>query len=302
MTFCAQCKQDICKKGPPEGCCGASQLYGALMFSKSFDRSLIHVASEHGFVIDHLIECLEEFGINEADIETGSNSREKFFKITNPEVIDRIMSDYGYSGDEPNLRINRDNFMCEKCAYAFVAGCFLTGGTITTPNTGYHLEFSSHRRNLIADFSAFLSEQGFLPKETVRGYSKVLYFKDSAQIEDMLTFMGAQHSSFELMNTKIYKELVNRVNRRTNCESANIDKIVTSSARDREAIKYIFATAGEKHLSDELLEIAKLRLEQPELSLEELGASLKTKLTKSGSSHRLRKIRAEAQHLKELQK
>ena len=117
----------------------------------------------------------------------------------------------------------------------------------------------------------------------------------------MLTFMGAHNASLELMNTKIMKEIVNGVNRRTNCESANIDKIVASSARDREAIQYLLDRGGEDMLSEDLLAVARLRIENPELSLEQLGASLDPPLSKSGVNHRLRRLRAEAQQLKEQQ-
>ncbi len=299
MTFCAKCKQDICKKGAPEGCCALSRLYGALLFGKCLDKTLIHLGSEHPFVIDNVLECMTELGIREQDIELGSNARERFLKIKDPYVIDRIMSDFGYSGDELSLRLKEDNFLCDKCRGAFVAGCFLTGGTVTAPSSGYHLEFSSHRRNLVGDLKSFLESCGFAPKEAERGYSRILYFKDSGQIEDMLTFMGAHNSSLELMNEKIYRDIVNNVNRRTNCENANIDKLVSSSARDSELIRYVFETAGESYLPENLRETARLRLRQPELSLEELGAAMSEKLTKSGVSHRLRRIRREAQRLRE---
>ncbi len=298
MTFCAECKTDICKKGVPEGCCAVSRLYGALLFGKSFDKSLIRVSSEHPFVTEHIVDCLHELGVRDGDMTCGSNARERFIKISDRFVVDRILSDFGYSGDELSLRIKEDNFLCERCRGSFVAGCFLTGGTVTSPSSGYHLEFSSHRRNLIKDLKAFLEGCGFAPKEAERGYARILYFKDSAQIEDMLTFMGAQNASLELMNAKIYKDLVNSVNRRTNCENANIDKIVNSSARDGELISYIFETAGESYLPEGLREVARLRLERPELSLEELGLALDKKLTKSGVSHRLRRIRSEANSLR----
>lgn len=301
MTFCAECKQDICRREVPDGCCGAARLYGALLFAKSFDRHEIHIASEHAFVVDHLEECLVAFGIRPDTILRGQGARERWLRITDVDTIDRILSDLGYSGDELSLRLKGENLRCERCASAFAAGCFLTGGTVSTPSSGYHLEFSSHKRGLITDIAAFLAEQGFSPKETARGYSRVLYFKDSSQIEDMLTFMGAHNASLELMNTKIMKEIVNGVNRRTNCESANIDKIVASSVRDREAIQYLLDRGGEDMLSEDLLAVARLRIENPELSLEQLGASLDPPLSKSGVNHRLRRLRAEAQQLKEQQ-
>ncbi|MDO4566610.1 MAG: DNA-binding protein WhiA, partial [Oscillospiraceae bacterium] len=182
---------------------------------------------------------------------------------------------------------------------AFIAGAFLTGGTVTRPSSGYHLEFSTYKKNLCDDFEELLSETGYKPKRTSRGYLKVLYYKNSGVIEDILSFMGASSSAFELMNEKILKGIVNSVNRLTNCENANIDKTVNSAAQDIECIRLIKSRGGERQLSDELSELARLREENPELSMSELGALLNPPLTKSGVSHRLRKLRRLAAELRE---
>jgi len=215
-------------------------------------------------------------------------------------VIERLFTDFGYLGDEPNVRINEQNFLCENCAASFVAGCFLSAGNVTDPDKGYHLEFSSYRIRLLDDLMALLRRFDFDPRQTVRASARVLYFKNSSQIEDILTWMGAVRASLALMNTKIFKEINNTVNRRVNCESANIDKAIISASRDREAIETIYRLRGREYLPEELREIAVLRLRHPELTLTELGELLDLPLGKSGVSHRLRRIRSEAQALSEM--
>lgn len=298
MTFCAQAKTEITENSNRNGCCNAAHLYGMLLFAKIFSAARISVSSEHEFVVRHAESALNEFGIKSDMIISAKTTRGNSIQIIDKTTLDRIFFDFGYTGEEASIRIIKQNFLCDDCLAAFIAGCFLTGGNITAPDKGYHLEFSTHKFNLFSDLAEILTEAGFELRKTTRGYAKVLYFKNSTQIEDMLTYMGAVQASLELMNTKIYKDIVNTVNRRTNCENANIDKIINSASRDRKAIEYIFKTKGEVHLPDSLRDIARLRLDCPELSLSELGEMLDVPLTKSGVSHKLRRIRDEAERLK----
>lgn len=299
MSFCVQVKKEIAEISDRNGCCSFSHLYGMLLFAKVFSLSAISIASEHAFVVAHAKNALLEFGIQPELIHSSKSTRDHSIRITDKQVIDRIFFDFGYTGEEPNLRIVTQNFLCDSCFSAFIAGCFLTGGNITHPDKGYHLEFLSSKTNLLKDLSTLLIAADFLPRQTTRGYAKVLYFKNSAQIEDMLTVMGAVQSSLELMNTKIYKGIVNTVNRRTNCESANIDKIVNAAANDRADIEYIYKQKGKGNLPEDLRQVAQLRIDYPELPLGELGALLPTPLSKSGVSHRLRRLREHAAELRE---
>ena len=180
---------------------------------------------------------------------------------------------------------------------AFVAAAFLCCGTITNPQREYNLEFLSVRYNLILDFEALLMGHGFAPKHTRRQGSNVLYLKASEQIEDLLTLIGAPKSSLELMEVKIVKEVRNRVNRKTNCETANITKTVEAALEQIAAIRLIESSCGIQALDEDLRELARLRLENPDLSLRELGQALQTPISRSGVNHRLRRILMFAQEL-----
>ena len=128
------------------------------------------------------------------------------------------------------------------------------------------------------------------PKVITRSSNYVIYFKDSEAIEDILTVMGAVNSCLELMGVKMYKDVRNNVNRKLNFESANLDKTVYAAAKQVEAILHIKNTVGFSYLTEELREVAELRLENPEMSLRELGGSLREPISRSGVNHRLNKL------------
>ncbi len=298
MTFCAQCKQDITETSLDKSCCQTARLYGMLLFCKTFSHTQILLTSEHKFVVEHFVDLLVETGIQKSVLKRSHKTRDFCVQISDEKTIDRLYADFGYSGDELNLRIKTANLTCDECIGAFIAGCFLTGGTVTDPRKGYHLEFTTYRTNLLNDLFKLLGESGFEPRTASRGAGRIIYYKNSGMIEDLLTYMGAINASLSLMETKVEKDVKNRINRRVNCESANIDKTVEAALKDRAAIEYILTRKGERYLSGELLEIAKLRTENPELSMTDLGSMLDKKLTKSGVSHRLRRLRDEADKLR----
>jgi len=298
MTFCIKTKLEIASTEYAD-CCNASFIYGVLSFAKAFSKDRIVVSTANNEVLEFIKNSLLRFGIQNDKLTLSENSRSVSLSIFDNQVTDRLLSDFGYSGDEPNYRILEQNFLCDKCRAAFFAGCFLIGGNITEPSKNYHLEFTTHKYVFLRDFVGLLNSANFYPKDSKRkSLKRIVYFKDSSQIEDFLAYIGAQDAAMNVMNEKIYKDVINRVNRQTNCENANIDKIIRSSEEDRRRIEYIFSTSGKEHLPPELREIAVLRLANPELSLSELGKLTEPPLSKSGVNHRLNRIRSIAVQLK----
>ena len=151
-------------------------------------------------------------------------------------------------------------------------------------------EFGVSYMNLCKDLLALVGEVLPQPKSAVRRGSYIVYYKESENIEDMLTYIGAVLSSLEMMNIKIEKDIKNRVNRRMNCDNANMDKTLNASLSQVADIKYIFEQKSESFLPEELYQVAKLRLENPEMSLRELCESVEPPLSRSGMNHRLKKI------------
>ena len=135
-----------------------------------------------------------------------------------------------------------------------------------------------------------LLDAGFSPKETTRGGNSILYFKQSNLIEDFLTAIGAPVCAMGVMEAKVEKDLRNGVNRRVNCETANLTKVVDASMEQVAAIKKLQKQGRLKELPPKLRETAKLRLENPEATLQELAAMQTPPVSKSAMNHRMRKL------------
>lgn len=185
---------------------------------------------------------------------------------------------------------------------AFLRGVFVSCGSVTDPNKEYHLELVLPENDRTPALLDFIAEHGMSLKETTRGGSRskrvVLYAKESELIEDFLTYIGAANHSMEIMQVKIVKDFRNRVNRSVNCENANLDKTVAASNKSTADIEYIFSTMGADWLSPNLRETARLRVENPEMSLSELCGLFPEKISRSGLNHRLKKLSRLAEELR----
>ncbi len=173
---------------------------------------------------------------------------------------------------------------------AYIRGVLLGSGSISDPEKSYHLEFVTHHQAFSEAFKDLLNSYGLNAKVIVRKNHFVIYIKEGDQIVDVLNIVGAHKTLFEFENTRVVKYMRNSVNRVVNCETANLNKTVYASVRQVEAIARIKDVMGLDSLPDNLKAIALLRLEQPQLSLTELGQLLSPPLGKSGINHRLKKL------------
>lgn len=171
----------------------------------------------------------------------------------------------------------------------FLRGVFISCGVVADPNKEYHLELTASAEKSHCLFR-LINESGMQIKESVRKNQPFLYTKDSEGISDFLTFIGAMISSMEIMNAKIVKGVRNNINRVVNCEAANIGKTVAASQKQIADIQYIKSAKGLEFLTDDLRQIAQMRLEHAEMSLRELGELTEPKISRSGVNHRLRRI------------
>lgn len=181
----------------------------------------------------------------------------------------------------------------------FLRGVFVCCGSVTDPNKEYHLELVLPENGRGKELLRFINEHGMAMKETCRARKDVIYAKESELIEDFLTYIGAASHSLEIMQVKIVKDFRNRVNRTVNCENANLDKTVVASAKSTQDIKYIMSALGADKLPAELRETARLRMENPELSLSELCGMLDPPISRSGLNHRLKRLSKIADELRE---
>lgn len=198
--------------------------------------------------------------------------------------------------------ISREAVSGDEESGAFLRGVFVSCGSVTDPNKEYHLELVLPENDRTPALLDFIAEHGMSLKETARGGARskktVLYAKESELIEDCLTYIGAANHSMEIMQVKIVKDFRNRVNRSVNCENANLDKTVAASNKSTADIEYIFSTMGADWLSPDLRETARLRVENPEMSLSELCGMFPEKISRSGLNHRLKKLSKLAEELR----
>lgn len=227
-------------------------------------------------------------------------ARGTLYKVSIEKASERkkVMDIFYHIPKEPHLRINRANIESEEYVTYFLRGAYLVCGSLTDPEKDYHCEFSVSYMNLCRDLLTLIGEVLAQPKSTARRGSYVVYYKESENIEDLLTYIGAMNSSLKLMNIKIMKDIKNRVNRRMNCDNANLDKTLNASFQQVEDIQYIFSHKDKSYLSEELYKFAEIRLENPDMSLRELGEAVEPPLSRSGVNHRLKKLSEIAANLR----
>ena len=176
------------------------------------------------------------------------------------------------------------------CKRAFIRGAFMAAGSISNPSKSYHFEIVCRSREQALQLQELMGSFEADAKIVERKERYVVYLKEGSQIVDMLNVMEAYVSLMNLENVRILKEMRNSVNRKVNCETANINKTVNAAVRQLEDIRKIQRTIGFDKLPAPLAEMAGLRLEHPDASLKELGTYADPPVGKSGVNHRLRKL------------
>lgn len=300
MSFSQQVKKEIMSRDLPRGCCAVAAAYAVACFGRYFDAKGIVLHTELSTVAHYCKRVLARAGIEARVTEKGKEGTSLYeLSVKEDAQVRRMLKLFGHTGEETTLRLNGRNFCCDRCVAAFTATAFLCCGTMTNPEREYNLEFLSNRFHLLKDFDALLCAQGFSPKRTQRKGTNVLYFKASGQIEDILTYMGASNATLELINLKVYKDFRNKANRITNCETANIGKTVNANQNSLRAIALLKERGALDALPEALREAAELRTRYPDVSLKELAEKFDPPLSKSGLSHRLKKLEQTAQRLRE---
>ncbi len=189
-----------------------------------------------------------------------------------------------------NYRLDYDMLSKECCARSYIRGTFLGSGSINHPDRGYHLEITCDREEYAQQLLSFFQSFQLNCNIMYRKHSYVIYFKSSEDIATFLNLIGAHTALLKFEDYRVMKNIKNDVNRRVNCETANLDKTITASMQQIDDIELITASRGIDTLPKSLQEIAQLRISHPDLSLKELGQLLNPPLSKSGVNGRLRRI------------
>ena len=199
---------------------------------------------------------------------------------------------YGFDPEDTlSMHINLAVIEEECCKAAFLRGAFLAGGSVTDPSKGYHMELNTTHQSVSREgFSLIQEAVGFAPKTAARGGGQVLYFKQSDLISDYLTYLGAPVAAMGIMEAKLEKELNNNVNRRCNCDDANISKVVEAAQEQLNAIAILRKQGILEQIPVKLMQAAMAREQHPEASLTELAAMMEPPITKPAMNHRLKKL------------
>lgn len=301
-SFSGNVKLEISRQPIKAPCCIQAACYGIACFGRYFDTRGIVLHTENAFIARWAKAQYAAAGIKGRIYVKGKQDNPTYeFAVKDPFEIEKMLAAFGHTGDEIALRIHTENLECAGCFAHFAAAAFLCCGTMVDPLRGYSLEFVSSRYSLLHDFQQLLQQQGFLFTQTARKGVNVLYTKASTQIEDLLTFMGASSSSLEIMNTKVYKDIRNKVNRITNCETANIDKTVEATRQVLQAIALLEQAGLLATLPAKVQQAAALRREHPDYSLAELVQLSEVPTSKTTLSRQLSVIKQKAAELRQKQ-
>ena len=292
MSFSFDTKNELCKLPVQKLCCARAEAYGVLLYCSAFTATEVRIVTENPNFAARLPRVFQRAFNLQFDRQPEPDQVGKLvFQITDQKKLDHIINLLGYDPRQ-NLVLHINFGLLEEdcCRSAFLRGCFFAGGSITDPAKRYHLELIGSHLQVGRELGVLLRESGYPPKSISRNSSFVTYFKQSDQIEDFLTMIGAPVAAMQLMSAKMEKDLRNSVNRRLNCDSANVDKAIEASMEHMEAIRKLRTAEKLDDLPEKLKETATLREKYPELTLSELAQEFEPPVTKSCLNHRLRKL------------
>lgn len=291
MSFSSDTKNELCGIQNKKECCEHAQGYGLLLFSRCFTgrKASIENGNAARMIADYAASCAGV--IAQVSVRMHLKSKDAYvLSIEGSDEQEALVKAFGHDPSDVTLRLNRENIKDSCCMAAFLRGMFISCGTVTDPRKDYHLELSVPYMRLAEDVMALLEDcqVDFQPSMSERSGNFIIYLKDSGKIEDFLTYIGASNASMELMQIKMYKEAMNDINRKSNFETANMDKTISASAKQMLAIAIITDTRGLSSLPDDIRAVAELRIDNPEMSLKQMGEALG--ISRSGVNHRLKKL------------
>ena len=310
MSYSSQTKEELCRLEPDSICCLLAELSGIISVAGSVilrgggDKRL-SIETENAAVARRTFRLLQEVFDVQPQLVTLKRAR----------LGGRSAHRIEISGDEASFvlegcgisvmqrRVVPKEITVRKCCrMSFLRGVFLASGSVTDPEKEYHLEYVLGDEAFAQAVLKLIGRFDLEAHMTTRRQMTLVYLKGQSEITDMLSILGAQSARFAMEDAFIRKELRNNANRATNCDSANVQRAVTAASRQMQAIERLIAAKGESSLPPALLETAKLRLQYPEVPLEELGRLCDPPVGKSGVNHRIRKLEQMARELDQQEK
>lgn len=314
MTFSSEVKEQLTRVNTSKGCCNRVEFVAFLRMSGNitfgFGGKLGVTATTANIAIAkrYFRFCREIFSLDaEMMVHKAENlKKNNLYTLRLPpqervqeiiELMKKLPDGNPWSAGAMDMDSLQQAFGGECCYRAYLRGAFLGNGFINDPKKSYHLELVCNNSRHGDFVMALMGFYGLRPKVNQGRKQCVVYLKDSEYISDFLNVVGAHKALLELENVRVYKELSNSANRAYNCDIANTNKIVDTGTRQVAALQKLAAAGALDGLPDTLRETAKLRMENPEVSLQEFCKMFDPPLSKSGVNHRLRKLEKIAEEL-----
>ena len=314
MSFSSKVKEELSKDcNNPRHCCTAEtaaiiSMCGKVIFDEK-DRVRIEIHTENVTVARKYFTLLKKtYNINtDISIRHSSSlnkSRSYILSVNDDETARkilmtcRLMKPFGVIEEDFSIS---DSLIIQRecCKRAFIRGAFLASGSVSDPVKTYHFEIVCLSEAKAKQLQMIMETFNINARVIKRRKYFVVYVKDSSQVVDLLNIMGAYNALMDMENVRIVKDMRNNVNRKVNCETANINKTVSAAVKQIEDIRFIQMSSAFDELPESLQEMAELRVRYPEATLAELGQLLDTPVGKSGVNHRLKKISLFADELRE---
>ena len=301
-SFASRAREEIAARSIQKDCCVRAAAYGIACFAKYFDAKGLVLQTEQRQTAAAAQQLFARCGVQGEIFEKQRPSGILYeFNIRAPEQVARMHELFGTTGSETSLQIDPRLIRCQTCVSAYIGAAFLCSGTVIDPQKEYNLEFLTPRTNLARDFEALLAEHEFAPHRTRRNGINLIYVKASANVERLLRFMGAADAAEQMHTLKAFKQVRNQTNRQTNCDTANLGKTARANAQTLKAIRYLQEQHALETLPEVLQQAAAKRLQYPDLSLTALCGCFDPAVSKSGLSHRMKKLEALAENLRQRQ-
>jgi DNA-binding protein WhiA len=311
MSFSLEIKEELETRIDTAKHCQIAEFAAIMAFCGKVRRRTgglmgLELTTENEVVRRKVVElAIKAFSASEESFEVeyeGKNNRIIHIFINDEKLIAKILMAIKWCDDnftvvEP-VFVNHRIIQKECCKRAFIRGAFLAAGSISDPNKSYHYEIVCEYEEDAVQMQELLKFFNLDAKIIQRKRNYVTYIKEGNNITDVLNIMGAFVSQMKLYNVMILKGMRNDVNRKVNCETANLNKTIEAAVKQIRDIEYVRDTVGLESLSDGLREVAEIRLKNPDMKLKDIGELLNPPVGKSGVNHRLRKISELAQKLR----
>lgn len=311
MSFSLEIKEELETRIDTAKHCQIAEFAAIMAFCGKVRRRTgglmgLELTTENEVVRRKVVElAIKAFSASEESFEVeyeGKNNRIINIFINDENLIAKILMAIKWCDDnftvvEP-VFVNHRIIQKECCKRAFIRGAFLAAGSISDPNKSYHYEIVCEYEEDAVQMQELLKFFNLDAKIIQRKRNYVTYIKEGNNITDVLNIMGAFVSQMKLYNVMILKGMRNDVNRKVNCETANLNKTIEAAVKQIRDIEYVRDTVGLESLSDGLREVAEIRLKNPDMKLKDIGELLNPPVGKSGVNHRLRKISELAQKLR----